>query len=144
MMNKQDKPRESFYSRLFQWTIIAIGGSLWAVYLFHLGVAYNSSSLLESAFFLVGVIAVSLNPVPITTPGMILKHQRKLSISLSDSLTFLLLVLHGPAVAIVIGGLDGLIASRRGVKRWQSNFFTLAMYTISLQVATISYAKMMR
>jgi diguanylate cyclase (GGDEF)-like protein/putative nucleotidyltransferase with HDIG domain len=144
MMNKQDKPRESFYSRLFQWTIIAIGGSLWAVYLFHLGVAYNSSSLLESAFFLVGVIAVSLNPVPITTPGMSLKHQRKLSISLSDSLTFLLLVLHGPAVAIVIGGLDGLIASRRGVKRWQSNFFTLAMYTISLQVATISYAKMMR
>jgi diguanylate cyclase (GGDEF)-like protein/putative nucleotidyltransferase with HDIG domain len=144
MMNKQDKPRESFYSRLFQWTIIAIGGALWAVYLFHLGVTYNPSSLLESAFFLVGVIAVSLNPVPITTPGMILKHQRKLSISLSDSLTFLLLVLHGPAVAIVIGGLDGLIASRRGVKRWQSNFFTLAMYTISLQVATTSYEKMMR
>jgi diguanylate cyclase (GGDEF)-like protein/putative nucleotidyltransferase with HDIG domain len=143
-MKQNNKPRESFYSQAFQWTIIALGGSLWVFYLFQLGVIYTPASLFESFLFLIGVIVVSLNPVHITTPGMSLKHQRQLSISLSDSLTFFLLILHGPFAAIVIGGLDGLIASRRTVKRWQSNFFSLAMYAISLQVATFSYERMMR
>jgi diguanylate cyclase (GGDEF)-like protein/putative nucleotidyltransferase with HDIG domain len=142
-MNKKDKPKESFTSRLFQWTIIVTGGSLWVAYLIQLGVIFTPSALIETLFLLTGVIAISYNPVYITTPGMSLKRQRQLSISLSDSLTFLLLILHGPAAAIVIGGLDGLIASRRTVKRWQSNFFTLAMYAISLQVATFSYQQMM-
>jgi diguanylate cyclase (GGDEF)-like protein/putative nucleotidyltransferase with HDIG domain len=142
-MSKKDKPKESFTSRLFQWTIIVTGGSLWVAYLIQLGVGYTPAALLEILFFLMGVIAISFNPVYITTPGMSLKHQRQLSISLSDSLTFLLLILQGPAAAIVVGGLDGLIASRRTVKRWQSNFFTLAMYAISLQIATFSYQQMM-
>jgi diguanylate cyclase (GGDEF)-like protein/putative nucleotidyltransferase with HDIG domain len=142
-MSQKNKPKESFTSRLFQWTIIVTGGSLWVAYLIQLGVVFTPSALFETLFLLLGVIAISLNPVHITTPGMSLKRQRQLSISLSDSLTFLLLILHGPAAAIVIGGLDGLIASRRTVKRWQSNFFTLAMYAISLQIATFSYQQMM-
>jgi diguanylate cyclase (GGDEF)-like protein/putative nucleotidyltransferase with HDIG domain len=142
-MSKKNKPKESFYSRLFQWFIIVTGGSLWVAYLIQLGVGFSPAALLETLFFLLGVVAVSFNPVHITTPGMSLKHQRQLSISLSDSITFLLLILQGPAAAIVIGGLDGLIASRRTVKRWQSNFFTLAMYAISLQIATLSYQLMM-
>lgn len=138
-----NKPRESFISQLFQWTTIVTGGSLWVAYLIQLGLNFTPTALLETFFLLIGVIVISFNPVHITTPGMSLKRQRQLSISLSDSLTFLLLILQGPAAAIVIGGLDGLIASRRTVKRWQSNFFTLAMYAISLQVATLSYQQMM-
>jgi diguanylate cyclase (GGDEF)-like protein/putative nucleotidyltransferase with HDIG domain len=141
---KTDKPKESLYSRIFQWTVIAVGGLLWATYLFHMGVVYSPYDLMEIGFFFLGVVVISLKPVHITTPGMSLTQRRQLSISLSDLLTFLLLILQGPTAAIVIGGVDGLIASRRTVKRWQSNFFTLAMYAISLQAATLSYEAMMK
>jgi diguanylate cyclase (GGDEF)-like protein/putative nucleotidyltransferase with HDIG domain len=142
-MDKREKRRESLYSRIFQWAVIAIGGSLWCLYIFQFFKVFDSSALLKFVLFLIGVIAVSSCPVSITTPGMSLKRQQHLSISLSDSLTFLILILLGPAAAIVIGGMDGLIASRRTVKRWQSNFFSLAMYALSLYAATYSFEAMM-
>src|ERR1051325_9529108 len=143
-MDKKDKPRESIYSRIFQWLVIAIGGSLWVYFFFRLGFSFDSSALLKFGFFLVGVIAVSCYPVHITTPGMNLNRQHQLSISLAASLTFLILILQGPIAAIVIGGLDGLVASMRTVKRWHSNLFSLAMYAISLYAATNSFEAMMR
>ncbi|MBI3652128.1 MAG: diguanylate cyclase [Acidobacteria bacterium] len=143
-MDKKDKPQASFHSKIFQWTIIAIGGLLWLACLEQLLINFQTPTYIQFAFFLLGVVAISLYPVQITTPGMSLKRQQQLSISLSDALTFLLLILQGPVAAIVIGGIDGLIASRRTVKRWQSNFFTLAMYALSFQAATFSFDAMLR
>jgi diguanylate cyclase (GGDEF)-like protein len=54
-----------------------------------------------------------------------------------------MLVLYGPAAAVTAAGFDGLIASIRTVRRWQSNVFTLAMIAVSIFGAAHTYAGIM-
>jgi diguanylate cyclase (GGDEF)-like protein len=141
-MEKKAPP--PFPSRVFQWAVIACGGAIWLWCLGRLLIQSSSAALFEMALFTVGVVAVSFKPVYITTPGNSLSHKRQLSFSLSDALTFLMLILYGPAPAVVAGGLDGLIASIRTIRKWQSNVFTLAMIALSMFGAAFGYAQVMR
>ena len=136
--------QQTIQSVIFQWIIIALGGVVWLENLARLFFRFERKALLEIALFGLAVIVVSLKPVHITTPGMKLGHKRQLSVSLSDALTFLLLIIYGPQAAIVWGGIDGLIASIRTVKRWQSNLFTLAMIALSILATSQTYGLMMR
>jgi diguanylate cyclase (GGDEF)-like protein len=141
-MEKKASP--NFQSQVFQWAVIACGGMVWLWCLGRLLIQSSTSMLFEIAVFTVSVVAVSFKPVYITTPGISLSHKRQLSFSLSDALTFLMLVLYGPAAAVVASGLDGLIASIRTIRKWQSNVFTLAMIALSLFGASFGYELAMR
>ncbi len=136
-MEKKAPP--PFPSQVFQWAVIACGGAVWFWCLARLLIQSSPSALLEVAFFTVSVVAVSFKPVYITTPGNLLSHKRQLSFSLSDALTFLMLILYGPAAAVVASGLDGLIASMRTIRKWQSNVFTLAMIALSMYGGALGY-----
>ncbi len=136
--------QQTIQSVIFQWIIIALGGVVWLENLARLLFNFERKALLEITLFGLAVIVVSLKPVHITTPGMKLGHKRQLSVSLSDALTFLLMMIYGPQAAIVWGGIDGLIASIRTVKRWQSNLFTLAMIALSILATSQTYGLMMR
>ena len=138
----EKKATPTFQSQVFQWAVIACGGSVWLWCLVQLLI--SSSMLFEIACFTLSVVVVSFKPVYITTPGISLSHKRQLSFSLSDALTFLMLVLYGPAAAVVASGLDGLIASIRTIRKWQSNVFTLAMIAVSMFGASFGYELAMR
>jgi diguanylate cyclase (GGDEF)-like protein len=141
-MEKKAPP--TFQSQVFQWAVIACGGAVWFWCLGRLLIQSSSSALFEMTLFTAGVVAVSFKPVYITTPGNSLSHKRQLSFSLSDALTFLMLILYGPAPAVVASGLDGLIASIRTIRKWQSNVFTLAMIALSMFGAALGYEQVMR
>ncbi|HEX4951095.1 MAG TPA: HD domain-containing phosphohydrolase, partial [Blastocatellia bacterium] len=141
-MEKKAPP--TLQSQVFQWAIIACGGAVWFWCLGRLLLQSPSAQLLQVLCFTVSVVAVSFKPVYITTPGNSLSHKRQLSFSLSDALTFLMLILYGPAAAVVASGLDGLIASIRTIRKWQSNVFTLAMIAFSMFGASFGYEWMMR
>ncbi len=141
MKSRQQQP---FSAQIFLWIVISIGVSVW---LKNVGFLFTSSGRamwLETLLFGAAIILVSLKPVFITTPGQLLGHKRQLSLSLSDALTFLLLILYGPQPAIILGGIDGLVASYRTVKRWQSNIFTLATIALSISATARTYEWLMR
>ncbi len=140
----EKKATPTFQSQVFQWAVIACGGAVWLWSLGRLMIQIPSPMLFEIACFTASVVAVSFKPVYITTPGISLSHKRQLSFSLSDALTFLMLVLYGPAAAVVASGLDGLIASIRTIRKWQSNVFTLAMIAVSMYGASFGYELAMR
>lgn len=140
----EKKPTPTFQSQVFQWVVVALGGAVWFWCMAQLFIQSSSSILFEVALFTVSVVAVSFKPVYITTPGNLLSHKRQLSFSLSDGLTFLMLILYGPAAAVVASGLDGLIASIRTIRKWQSNVFTLAMIALSMFGASFGYELAMR
>ncbi len=141
-MEKKNAP--TYQSQIYQWAVIACGGVVWLGCLAQLLLQTSPSILFEISLFAVGVVAVSFKPVYITTPGNFFTHKLQISFSLSDPLTFLMLVLYGPAAAVTVAGLDGLIASIRTVRRWQSNVFTLAMIALSIFGAAYTYEAIMR
>lgn len=141
-MEKKNAP--TYQSQIYQWAVIACGGIVWLGCLAQLLLQTPAATLFEIAMFTISVVAVSFRPVNITTPGNSFTHKRQLSFSLSDPLTFLMLVLYGPAAAVAAAGFDGLIASIRTVKRWQSNVFTLAMIAVSIFGAAQTYETIMR
>lgn len=138
----KQKPAQTLEGLIFQWLIIALGGGVWLWYGYGLAQSWHSQlqtgqweNIGRMLALMVAVWLVSLKPVYLTTPGLTLSHKRQLSISLSDAVSFLLLVQYGMAPAIVASGLDGLIASFRTVKRLGSNLFSLAMFAISFWLA---------
>ncbi|MBS1808288.1 MAG: diguanylate cyclase [Acidobacteria bacterium] len=141
-MEKKNAP--TYQSQVFQWAVIVCGGVVWLGCLVQLLLHSTASTLFEITLFTVSVVMVSFKPVYITTPGNSFSHKRQLSFSLSDPLTFLMLVLYGPAAAVTAAGIDGLIASMRTVKRWQSNVFTLGMMAVSIFGGAYTYLAIMR
>ena len=139
-----NKPEENIQSRIFQWSVITCGGLLWAFSCARLVASASRATLAAVALFAVAAVATSFISVPIAMPGLNFKLKRRFSLTLSDALTFLLLVLHGPAAAIVVGSLESFVASRRMVKRWQSNLFSLAMIAGSILGTALTYEAMMR
>ena len=137
MVKNKPQPLDA---RIFQWAVIVSGGAVWCYYLAQLLARADRMTLVAVALLCPAVVIISSLPVHITTPGMKLGHTRQLSLSLSDALTLLLLLAYGPASAIVVAGVDGLIASIRTVRRPESNIFTLAMLAISMLGAAHTYA----
>src|SRR5262245_23379876 len=129
------KPRQGAIATIFQWTATTGGLLVWLFSAFQLFSSADRKELLTVGIFCVAVVLISWRPIVITTPGLTLSHKRQLSITLSDSLTFLLLILHGPAAAVLVTGIDGFVASRRTIKRWSSNVFTWAMFSLSVFAA---------
>lgn len=96
------------------------------------------------AAFALAVVVVSLKPIQVTTPGLKFGNKSQQSISLSDAVTYLLLVLHGPAAAVVVSGVDGFVASFRSIRRLGSNLFSLAMLACAFCGLSTSYELVMR
>lgn len=133
------KAKHPLSARIFQWSVITVGGSYWLFHLVQLLRERTHAHLLAIAVFALAVLIVSLKPVQITTPGLRFGTKSQQSISLSDALTYLLLVLHGPTAAIVVSGVDGFVASFRSVRRLGSNLFSLAMLALAFFGISTSY-----
>lgn len=134
------KPNQGIVASIFQWAVIGGGGLVWLFSTLRFQDTGSHRAFLETAIFALAIVLISSRPVMITMPGRSnANDRRQLSISLSDCLTFLLLILYGAAPAILVSGLDGFIASRRTVKRWTSNLFTWGMFSLSVLGASRAY-----
>ena len=129
-------------AQIFQWTIIVLGGLYWLRNLLLL--LTERVHLTEITAFAIAVVIVSLRPVQITTPGLKFGSKSQQSLSLSDALTYLLLILHGPAAAVVVSGLDGFVASLRSIRRLGSNLFSMAMLSLAFFGISLSYELIMK
>ncbi|HEX4948647.1 MAG TPA: diguanylate cyclase [Blastocatellia bacterium] len=138
------KAKHPLSARIFQWAVITAGGGYWLSNVLRLFADAPTSELWVVAGFALAVLAVSLKPIQITTPGLKFGNKSQQSISLSDAVTYLLLVLHGPAAAVVVAGLDGFVASFRSVRRLGSNLFSLAMLACAFFGISTSYELVMR
>ena len=56
--------------------------------------------------------------------------QERLTFSLSDAIVLLVAYWYGVHPAIFVAGLEGFITSRRTVRRWSSNLFSLGMMSL--------------
>jgi len=140
----KNRPQQTPEAGVFQWAVILAGGLLWLGSLVRLLVWSDGSAFVAVALLGLAAVAVSFKPVRITSPGMKLGNKRHISLTVSDAVTFLLLVLYGPAAAIVVGGVDGFVASRRSVRRIESNVFTLGMLALSFFCSGLVYELAMR
>jgi putative nucleotidyltransferase with HDIG domain len=116
--------------RLYETTVTATGISLWLAALVVLALNYT---LRDQLIFLalVPLITVSSsfsNIFPL--PSSLKFAQEKVTFTATDSIILLVACWHGIAPAIFIAGLDGLIASRRAVRRLSSNAFSFGMLSL--------------
>ncbi len=138
------RPKHPLPAQIFQWSVIAVGGLYWLGNLIRLFVRVDRAELLTVAAFALAVVVISLKPVQITTPGLKFGNKSQQSISLSDAVTYLLLVLHGPAAAVVVSGVEGFVASFRSVRRLGSNLFSLAILACAFCGLSTSYEMVMQ
>lgn len=137
------RPKHPLPARIFQWAVIAVGGVYWLGNVLQLFMHADRTQLVAVAAFTLAAVIVSLKPISITTPGLKLGNKSQQSLSLSDAVTYLLLVLHGSAAAVVVSGVDGFVASFRSVRRLGSNLFSLAMLACAFCGMSTSYELVM-
>ncbi|HEX8163986.1 MAG TPA: HD domain-containing phosphohydrolase [Pyrinomonadaceae bacterium] len=116
--------------RIYQTIVTAAGISLWLAALVVLTLNYT---LRDQLIFLVlvpmiAVVSSFSNIFPL--PSSLKFAQEKVTFTPTDSIILLVACWHGIAPAIFIAGLDGLIASRRAVRRLSSNTFSFGMLSL--------------
>jgi putative nucleotidyltransferase with HDIG domain len=117
-------------ARLYQTTVSFLGIALWACAVARLHVDRSPREQL---------ILIGLMPV-IILAGLFTQHfripfgldltQERLTFSLSDAIVLLVAYWYGVYPAIFVAGLEGFITSRRTVRRWSSNLFSIGMMSL--------------
>jgi putative nucleotidyltransferase with HDIG domain len=117
-------------ARVYQATVSAVGIALWVWAVARLHVDRPPSQQL---------ILIGLMPV-IILAGLFTQHfripfgldltQERLTFSLSDAIVLLVAYWYGVYPAIFVAGLEGFITSRRTVRRWSSNIFSIGMMSL--------------
>jgi diguanylate cyclase (GGDEF)-like protein/PAS domain S-box-containing protein len=117
-------------AKLYWWTVTALGGIAlaWAV---PEVLRLEPAPLLQ---VLVGAaVAALVGLFPVRIPG------GKTSIAGAEIFIFLLLLIHGPAAAILAASLEGIVASSRTSKRWTSRLGTPAMAALAMLVCAAAF-----
>jgi putative nucleotidyltransferase with HDIG domain len=117
-------------ARLYQAAISTAGIVLWAWTVARLHFDHSAREQL---------IVLVLVPI-IVFAGLFTQHFRipigtnlteeRLTVSLSDAIVLLVAYWYGIHPAIFVAGLEGLITSRRTVRRWSSNLFSVGMMSL--------------
>jgi diguanylate cyclase (GGDEF)-like protein/PAS domain S-box-containing protein len=108
---------------VYWWTVTALGAV--ALGFGISGVALLPASLLIQV--LIGAAAAAVVGLfPVRIPGA------KTSIAAGEIFIFLIMLLHGPAAAVVAAALEGFVASWRTSKRWTSRIGTPAMIALAM------------
>ncbi|MGB8508473.1 MAG: hypothetical protein WCD76_08705, partial [Pyrinomonadaceae bacterium] len=128
----------NFKSRAYQATITVAGIALWVASATCVALLYapREQLLLASLVPLVVAVCMFLHVFPM--PSGLQFTQEKMTFSLSDAIILLIACWHGVIPAIVIGGIEGFITSRRAVRRLSSNLFSLGMMSLAAAAAALA------
>ena len=105
-----------------------LGLWLWAVVSLWAGHTWGDRLLFLSFVPLIVAAGLVHNVFPL--PAGLKLSKEKITFTLSDGVILLVACWHGPAAAVFIAGLDGLVSSRRAVRRLSSNVFSFAMLSL--------------
>jgi putative nucleotidyltransferase with HDIG domain len=117
-------------ARAYQTTVTVVGIALWVWAVARLHFEQSPG---------VQLILLALVPV-IVFAGLFTQHfripfgldltQERLTFSLSDAIILLIAYWYGVYPAIFVAGLEGFFTSRRTVRRWSSNLFSIGMMSL--------------
>ncbi|HET7731992.1 MAG TPA: EAL domain-containing protein [Usitatibacter sp.] len=119
-------------ARLYWWTVIALGyASLaWGIW----GVLNLATEVVIQVLIGAAVAAI-VGLFPVRIPGA------KTAIAGAEIFIFLMLVLYGPAAAILAAALEGFVASWSVSRRWTSRIGTPAMASLAMLVCATAFAE---
>ncbi|MCA1591364.1 MAG: HD domain-containing protein [Acidobacteria bacterium] len=122
-------------SRVYQATITVAGIALWLTATVSIPVNYapREQLLLLGLVPLIVAVCMFLHVFPM--PSGLKFTQEKMTFSLSDAIILLVACWYGLVPAVVIGGIEGFITSRRAVHRLSSNLFSLGMMSLAAAAA---------
>ncbi|MBA3440319.1 MAG: HD domain-containing protein [Pyrinomonadaceae bacterium] len=124
-------------SFIYQTAVTVVGICLWLVAAASLSLSYSLRDQL-TIFALVPVIIV-VGMFQNIFPALGLKFtERKITLSLSDSIVLLTACLYGPAPAIFIASIEGFTTSWRAVRRPSTNLFSSSMMSLTAAAAAVS------
>ncbi len=130
-----DGVRESRKRFAYQAVVTVAGLSLWAFASANIMAQY---ALREQLTLLaLGSLTVVMGMFPISFPmpsSLKLTHQ-KITFTLSESFIFLVACQYGWIPAVVLGGMEGFIGSRRVIRKLSSNLFSGGMLSLAVAAA---------
>ncbi|MFL6229097.1 MAG: HD domain-containing phosphohydrolase [Pyrinomonadaceae bacterium] len=117
-------------ARLYQTAVSFIGVALWALAVARLHVDRPPREQMILIGLMPVIVLAGLFTQHFRIPfGLDLTHER-LTFSLSDAIVLLVAYWYGVYPAIFVAGLEGFITSRRTVRRWSSNLFSIGMMSL--------------
>jgi len=128
----------------YEAAVIAAGLVLWLASVAGLWMSYG---LRDNLIFLalVPLIAVAgMFPNVFPMPSGLRLTKERITFTLSDGIILLVACWHGPAPAVFISGLDGLISSRRAVRRLSSNVFSFGMLSLVAGASSLCLSAVLR
>lgn len=119
-----------------------LGLWLWAAVSLWAGYTVRENLLLIALVPLIVVAGMFQNVFPL--PAGLRLTREKITFTLSDGIILLVACWHGPAAAVLISGLDGLVSSRRAVRRLSSNIFSFAMLSLVAGASSLVLGAVLR
>ncbi|MCA1816976.1 MAG: HD domain-containing protein [Acidobacteria bacterium] len=130
--------------RAFLTTATAAGLVLWLGATFFVWRDYALRDQLIFLALVPLVVTASLFPNIFPIPSGLKLTQEKVIFTPSDSIVLLVACWYGVAPAIFVGGLEGLISSRRAVRRLTSNVFSFGMMGVVSAASAVTLGAVLR
>ncbi|HEX7173656.1 MAG TPA: HD domain-containing phosphohydrolase [Pyrinomonadaceae bacterium] len=128
----------------YEVTVIAAGLALWLGSVAGLWMSY---SLRDNLIFLALVpliVVAGMFPNVFPMPSGLRLTKERITFTLSDGIILLVACWYGLAPAVFISGLDGLISSRRAVRRLSSNVFSFGMLSLVAGASSVCLSAVLR
>ncbi|HYN86329.1 MAG TPA: HD domain-containing phosphohydrolase [Pyrinomonadaceae bacterium] len=116
----------------YQTAVTAAGCSLWAAAAASVVLRGAPSQQLALAALVPLVLAASAFPLTFPAPARAKVTGQKISFTLTDALVLLVACRYGALPAVLLAGLDGMVGSRRAVRRLSSNLFSSSMMSLAV------------
>jgi putative nucleotidyltransferase with HDIG domain len=125
-------------SRVYQVIVTAAGISLWVYAVISLPFNFRLRDQLIVLAVVPLAVIVGMFPIRFPLPSSVKFKQEKIYFSLSDAFVLLVACWYGILPAVVVAGIDGFTASRRGGRSLLSNLFSFGMMALAAAAASAS------
>lgn len=128
----------------YQRTVTAVGMALWGISAVGTLVSYSINDLLNLFGLLLVVGILCLFPQKVRLPLGPRFTREEIAFSMADPIIILAACWYGFFPAVLLGGTESFISSRRSTKRLLSNLFSLGMLSLSIAGAAITLNAVMQ
>jgi putative nucleotidyltransferase with HDIG domain len=125
-------------SRTYQLIVTVAGISLWMYAVASLALNFRLRDQLIVLAVVPLATVVGMFPISFPLPSALKSRQEQINFSLSDAFVLLVACWYGILPAVVVAGIEGFTASRRGGRRLFSNLFSFGMMALAAASAAAS------
>jgi putative nucleotidyltransferase with HDIG domain len=128
----------------YQAAVTAMGLALWLAALVVLVLDYTPRAQMIFLALVPLVVCASLFPNIFPLPAGLKFTQEKVTFTPSDAIVLLVACWYGLPPAILLAGLEGLVSSRRAIRRLSSNLFSCAMMSLVGAASALTMGALLR